>query len=161
MSTKWKLFGIVSYLVALFFLVIIVFAIKAFLNPASGMRHLEGAKLITLSIFVIFLNAVFNIYIFHRHLPSNPPGKQLKKFYIFSLLLCTVAFGCISFFVVPDVIDEIGSGGFYLWPITLALLFTLFILIAQYSVLKHIDKKFALRVNNQIEELGNDQIEYH
>lgn len=161
MPIKWKLFGIVNYLLILFYTVVFVFAMKAFLNPQSGMRHLQGARLITLCILVIVLNAGFNIYIFHRHLPAKPPDRVSNRIYRISTLLYTLSFAILSYYFVPNTIKSLAlplrdPDFHFMLLVALMFLLTLFVLIIQYSVLKFIDKKYNAQIANQISDLGNE-----
>lgn len=162
MPLKWKFFGIANYLLALFFLLVIVFAIKAFFNPHSGMKHLDGARLITFSIFVIFLNSCFNIYFFHRHLPHRLPGKNLRIFYRVSTLLGTIAFIIVFWQFITDVYsiftsEEDPSFIYFMIVVYASVLTCLLILLMQYSLPKYLEKRSKEEINKQLTAIGKEE----
>jgi hypothetical protein len=164
MPVRWKLFAIVNYILLLFHATVFVLALKAFFNPFSGMRHLEGAKLITLGIFIVAFNAAFNILIFHRHLPAATPAQITRLFYKISTLCYTAASVYLSYQFVPDIIEWAGSrekGPDFLFMITIAIIAPLlfFILVLQYSLLINFNRKEKFQINDQIEQIGKDKNE--
>lgn len=159
MSAKWRFFVIVNYLMTVFYLIILVFAIKAFFNPESGMRTLEGARLITFCLFVVFSNTCFNIYIFHKNMPDKLLSKKLKLIYRVMTGLCTMAFAILLLLFIPDFYsiytsEEDPSFIYFISLISAVIITNLLTLLMQYYLPGSVEKKNKERISKEIDTIG-------
>ncbi len=161
MPAKWRFFIIANYVIAVFYLAVISFAIKAFFNPASGMRTLAGARFITFCFFVVLINSCFNIYIFHRHYPDRLLSKKRRLIHRFMTGLSIMAFAGMLWQFVPDFYaiyhsDEAPSFIYFISFIAAIMIINLVILSFQYSLPGSVEKKNKERVSQEINSIGNE-----
>lgn len=146
MPIKWKLFGIANYIILLIHAFLLLGAMRFTTEVAAESQDMAGFMPFMVSLFIVILNAVFNLYIFHKHLPDNPVSRRVKTPYLISAILFAIALMIISIPLIRDSFDELSfssdkSFGFFLLTIfCLVLLIGLFVLINQFVVLKFIEK---------------------
>lgn len=157
MPVKWKLFGIGSYIMLLFYLVILVVAIRGL--PRSG--SVENVVPITISIFFIVLNSGFNIYLFHKHFPDKPMSTPGYRYYKISTIVYTVSLAIILLDSIPYSTEAFKSGiydSFFYFILLHSVidLIALYILFLQYFVRKTIEMNFRNKTENQLMNLGKE-----
>lgn len=162
MPARWKFFIIANYLNAVVFLLIFLFALRAYYNPYSGMRNLDGGRLLTLCVAVILLNSLGNILLFHRHIRGKALSKETRMFCRVSNLFSAIAVLILLLNVIPELQLALNSAAepsyiYFIVIVTVCLLILLFILFLQYKLPGAVEKLEQDRISQQITDIGNDE----
>jgi small-conductance mechanosensitive channel len=149
MPLKWKLFGLANYFILLVYIFLLLGAMRFTIEVDTEGQGMLGFMFFMISLFIVVLNAVFNLYIFHKHLPDNKISKRGKIAYKISATLYAVSLLTISITLIRDTIHELkidadsGAGYFMLIFFCVNSLIGLFVLINQFRIIKFIEKNTA------------------
>ena len=163
LSKKWRFFGIANYILSVFYFVVFAFAMKAFFNPENDLRNLQGAKLLTACIGVIFLNSCLNIYIFHRHLPERLINKWLHIFYRLITIVFTAALLILLKEFIPHIPhllsteENTGFRIFLIW-LLITLILAILVLVLQIKLPASVTANHNEEIRQEIENIGEDTV---
>ncbi len=142
MPVKWKLFCLANYIMLLVysFLLLGAFRFTAEYNADS-----RSFVLFMVCLFVVILNAVFNLYLFHRHLPSRRYANRTHSIHqIISILFTFSLIIILSNFIqeLPAIIsaENAGAGIFFITVGLVSFVLGSFILVNQYKIRKYIEE---------------------
>jgi hypothetical protein len=117
------------------------------IEQVPGEESLVSLMPILFSQAVIIINSVFNIFIFHIHLPNKPLTRRKSILYKISSILYAITFSVISIYYFITLYDALSSHPFDK-PANLALamffahlLIGIFILVCQFNVRKFLEKQ--------------------
>lgn len=154
MPINRKLFGVANYVMALVYAFLFLGALRFTVEKVPAEEDLTPFMPFMISLAILLLNAVLNIYVFHRHLPGKPFSRSTGTCYFIAAILYGIALTIVSISFIRNISDELShqstnNADYYLLLIFLLhLIVGLFILINQLKIRKHL-------VNNHTDPLNN------
>lgn len=156
---KWKIYRVLNYLL-LCCGIILTLNFSRLIISAFDAAFLILSMLVTLIFLFMALHALINIFIMAKTFPDKVLDRNKTKWYIFSLVLNLLSLTglVIAFFsALSEVSDDYFSGLLIILGVMLILISSsLFVLICQFSLRNHLNKKNASLMNSMIDSIGKN-----
>ena len=163
MSIRWKLFALANYVLLLSYLFFFVMAIRFLTKVEQDGKGLAAFILVIASVLITILNSIFNLYVFHKHLPKKIFSRSMGIFYSISTILFTISWTIIlvSYIkLIDDAISSSSANNSLYFPVSvflLSLFCGLIILGNQVFVRDFITKNYKADTNEMIENIGQPE----
>jgi len=155
MKLKWKLFALANYLLLFVYGFLFLGALRftaEFVNPDEKLGSFTPFMI---SLFIIFFNCVFNLYIFHIYFPHKLLSRRKEILYLISTILFVAALILVLVSILqayneelnPDPEDDFAYVILSFFFLTLSL--GLFVLICQLKIRKVIGKNSPHALSKQ------------
>lgn len=144
MSLKWNLFALCNFILLALYSVFILGLLR-FSVEVSGSS--VSFTFFAISLVIIFLNLLFNIYIVRKHAYNLPVSKNVTSFYRFSCFLFAVSFVVVIANFFSWVSSDLNSRQFdnstywILFMLLMQLVMGVYIFIIQVNIIKDLRKE--------------------
>lgn len=159
---KWKIFAVSNYILLLLYGFLFYMAVEFSIssgNFTNAEIH-EGFLLMSV-LLIVFLNSLFNIYIFHKHLPNKPLRRLQTIFLFFFNTLYGISLIIILLASITELRsswtsnDDIAFIYFLSAIVLLTLILGTYIFIMQFFVTRAINQKVKTLQEKIINDIGH------
>ena len=145
MSLKWKLYGVVSYILLIVYIYFSIIHLKVTAERVPPDFDLTPIMPFIISHFIFVPTLFFNIIIYHKYFSNKIFTSTTRIFYLLSMILYALSLTTILISLIYFIIEELRSddGGIspLLFIYTASFLIGLFVLVNQFKLWKLIKKR--------------------
>jgi len=155
MPLKWTIFGIANYALLLLYAFILHLSFKVIIEKIPAETDLTPLLPILISNVIIVLNSLFNIIVFHRHLPGNPFSHSKGILNLAAAILYFIALIIMIYSLNQSINDELRSGeteglvGFLQALFFSTIVLGIFIFVNQLMIRNYLEKTHLAGANDK------------
>ncbi len=160
---RWRLFAIASYILLVLYAVFLFFSIKFMIRMIE--RQQDQLKFLPYAIanFLIVLNTTWCVYLFHSHIPYRAMSKIKRNINMVLTFIFIGAWGYLLILMFSVIVEAIRDPNDLYYTVFMTGVYSLtaigggYIAINQLSISRAINKMGINKVDQMIDEIGNNK----